>query len=332
MLQTVTSVYDLPVEGVRMEDVTLTHIEQCMSRNSWSLAFGHNDDMKAAPSHLIGYATATCLWQLGTPLMMSLLLTISGGSVRHADCKTYPASSTFPFSLIERHGEPFATWRPFASFIYFFATGITVAGIANIFSLMALVTDYMYPNYAVMTLCKEAGWIPVSAESPLFYNGTFINAMSSSATSTSTANSWSGASDYLIERLSWHGSEAGTIDTAQEFYHDAWIWEAYIDALFMRLILIVFLTAAILGYGNFFTTGGNAKGQEGSVSRGYTREQKLEHDFALLVKRSGITEEGLARYTHDLLFLDSILKESGINDIYDRMQIIDKIKTSSSDN
>jgi hypothetical protein len=299
-----------------------------MSRNSWALAFGHNTDMKASPSTMIGVATATCLWQVGTPLMMALLLTISGASVRHADCKTYPASSMYPFSLIKRHGDPFATWRHFASFAYFFATIITIAGIANIFSMMALITEFMYPNYAAIVLCKEAGWIPVNAsdDSSLFYNGTFINAMSSGVASLAYVNSWSVAADHYISKLVWHGSEAGTLETKQEFYDDTWIWDSYIDGLFWRLVLAIVLTCLVLGYGNFFTTGGNNQGKQGSVSVGYTKEQKIHHDFTLLMQRSGLTQEGLALYKHDLLFIDSILKESGINSIYDRMQIIDKIK------
>jgi hypothetical protein len=331
VLHTVTSVYDLPVEGVRMEGATLAHIEQCMARNVWSLAYGHNDDMKAAPSTMIASGTASCLWLLGTPLMMSLLLTVSGGSVRHADCKDYPASSWYPFKLIERHGDPFATWRPFASFVYFFSSLITVGAVANMFALMAQVSDYMYPNYAAMALCKEAGWIPVSAESTLFYNGTFMNVMTSTFRGKTGAD-LSGAADFQMAKLSWYGTDVGTPEGRREFYEDAWIWQGYMQAMYLRVILIAVLAAAVLGYGNFFTTGGNDHGKEGSVYKKFTTEEKLDHDLALVEKRSGSTKGELQQlYMHDLVFLDSVLKESGINNILHRMQIINLLKTDEKE-
>ena len=114
------------------------------------------------------------------------------------------------------------------------------------------------------------------------------------------------------------------------WYGDGWAVNEYYLAWLMVIACLI-PCATILGYANFFAAGGNTHLKNGASPlttdwAPQTDAEKLKEHLLIIKAQSNLTHADLKAHEDNPLYLDAVLKDSGISNTGDRLKVINHIR------
>jgi len=206
--------------------------------------------------------------------------------------------------------KPIAKWMHWSGFVYTILIFQFAFGIVATAMVIGCLTCTMFPNYAAVSACEDAGWEldPLTSSPGIerYIGGSFIG------------RGVLGVNNSMYQEFAWL-TDPLLYDVPVNA-HEYSIFIPWANWCMICVLGAPILSFFVAGQGVFAASNGDHRPTPWAVK--WTAEQAMESNFELVESISGFNRTALKAFQTDRIFLEHILESAGIGEIGDRLRMI----------